>query len=308
MRKIAHTISPFISCLFLIAFLAGCDKFDEEVNPVIPISGESIAPGSPLIVKLLTDEQVSGQAEVNIIASPSMGKLTLFKEGLVLYYPNSDFSRGLDSFVYSISSGGDVNSKDTVNVIVDDQMRTQCVPTAVVDSLKTFENQPVAGFIFDNDEFCGEPMRVFGVYDPLNGDVYLSSDSTRYFPKEGFTGHDQFLYYFEDKDENHVYGYVNIEVLPDSANSGCTVLANTDYYKRTVKSQMEVYVLLNDNYCHPYELSVKQEPAYGTAYFDSSGHLIYEPYDTATFTHDELTYNLKVGNVTDTARVIIEAY
>lgn len=138
--------------------------------------------------------------------------------------------------------------------------------------------------------------------------MHLRSDSTTYFPNAGFTGHDQFLYYFEDKDENPVYGYVNIEVLPDSANSGCTVLANTDYYQGAVESQMGVYVLLNDNYCHPYELSVKQGPAYGIAYFDSSSHLIYEPYDTATFTYDELTYNLKVGNVADTARVIIQGF
>lgn len=166
MRKIADTILSYISCLFLIVFLTGCDTFDEEINPIIPLNGESIAPGSPLIVKLLTDEQVSGQAEINIIASPSMGNLTLFERGLVLYYPNPDFSKGLDTFVYSISDGGAITSKDTVTIIVDEQMRTQCVPTAVADSLQTFENQPVADFIFDNDEFCGESKMVVGVYPP----------------------------------------------------------------------------------------------------------------------------------------------
>jgi hypothetical protein len=193
-------------------------------NPPVAVDDAvSTQPGQPVIVGVLLNDSDPDSDPISVVSATagSRGTTTVNSGLTVTYTPNTAFTSGSDTFVYTISDGkgGTASAVVTVTVVPPPPNRA---PIANADTATTRVSVPVnidvlggttAGSVADTDP-DGDPLVVTGVAGFVNGAAGIQLDGTVTFtPTAGFTGTGSFTYTIADGRGGSATGNVTVTVL-----------------------------------------------------------------------------------------------
>jgi VCBS repeat-containing protein len=147
------------------------------------------------------------------ITNPTHGSLTFNGDGSFVYTPNPTY-RGMDSFTYRVSDGGDDSNTATVSIRVDS------TPVANNDGYSVAEEGTLnvsvgQGVLINDTDGDLDPLTASLVAGPANGVLSLvSNGSFTYTPNINFHGQDTFTYRANDGDQFSNAATVTITVTP----------------------------------------------------------------------------------------------
>ena len=155
----------------------------------------------------------------------------------IRYTPDASGS-GSDTFTYEIESDGG-RATGTVSVEIEAP-----APTAVDDSARTEENQPVSVDVLANDlDGFGQPLTIIDVENPLNGTTRIEGTAVVYTPETDFVGTDSFEYTIREQNGGTASATVTITI--ELANT--PPIAQDDFLLTNMTDTVVVDVLANDS-------------------------------------------------------------
>ncbi len=153
------------------------------------------------------------------------------------YTPNANYN-GTDSFIVEVSDG---NGADEVTVMVTIESIND-VPTAIDDSVSTYENSPVSIDVLSNDgDIDGDVLMITTHSSPVHGSAVASADSITYIPYTNFIGSDSFTYIVDDGNGATVQATVNVTVWPMD-NDGANEPSGVDGNHNGIEDRFENHV------------------------------------------------------------------
>jgi uncharacterized repeat protein (TIGR01451 family) len=151
----------------------------------------STAQNFPVTVNILSNDNYSNLAAINITQQPINGSVVVNGLSSVTYTPNNNYS-GSDSFKYTITDENGTSEEATVNISVTPPV----APTAVADNFFVLVNSPTEINVLANDNQGSGPFdQITIVSNPSNGFVSVNPDKTiTYTPNNNYAGNDLFQY------------------------------------------------------------------------------------------------------------------
>ncbi|MFO8236082.1 MAG: Ig-like domain-containing protein, partial [Bacteroidales bacterium] len=260
---------------------------------------------TPVDINILrNDSNLKDRIQISEYSDPSHGSIDINDEdSTITYTPDTDYL-GRDDFEYQICDYDD--QCDEAKVIVEVR-KDNIEPVAVPDSANTFMNQKVKIHVLNNDYGLDDGVGRVTLFDrPSNGNALVQTDNTvDYYPEEGYTGTDQFIYKVDDIDGDWDTAKVTLNI--DTMANNIPVAVD-DYRATEMDVPVEVDVLANDS-------SLKDEPLYvwitdeaenGEAKVpEGTNNVYYEP-NSNFVGKDTLQYTVfDNDDDSDTAKVII---
>lgn len=208
--------------------------------------------------------------------APQNGTVELLSDGRIRYRPYFNVP-GTDSFRYEITDGSRL-AEATVSVEI---IKTNLEPIAVNDEIYAVKDTSIVITPLANDYDPESGAVAFTsravLQYPANGTLTRESfTSFRYTPNPGFLGLDTFRYEISDGHGAFAAGNVSIAVeLPNASP-----VARNDSAQTVINRAVTIDVVANDSDPDGHSLallSLKQNPAAGTAAIVSSSQIRYTP-------------------------------
>ncbi len=153
------------------------------------------------------------------------------------YTPNANYN-GSDSFVVEVSDG---NGADEITVMVTIE-NINDAPTAINDSVSTYENSSVSIDVLSNDgDIDGDALVIAVHSNPAQGSAVALVDSITYIPDTDFIGSDSFTYIVDDGNGAVVQATVNVTVWPMD-NDGANEPSGVDGNHNGIEDRFENHV------------------------------------------------------------------
>jgi hypothetical protein len=215
-----RTLKGPASLLVLVTILS-CDSFKEDfIEPakqvIFSTTEYYVMPGSSVVIDL---QSVIKQSYTNVSLSISQNPLrgTATQLGtLVKYYPSHEFLEGMDQFVFSVLSGGEVIATETITIFMKQKVEElPCPLYAMEDKVYVRSGSTVFVEFLKNDRICGinnSPLQISIHLNPRFGEGKLVGDSIIvYTAGPEYKGRDELVYKLSDSSgENFSYGIINI--------------------------------------------------------------------------------------------------
>ncbi|MDP2694873.1 MAG: tandem-95 repeat protein, partial [Gallionella sp.] len=243
---------------------------------------------------VLGNDNFSGTTSISAVTQGTHGTVTVNGDKTITYTPVADFN-GLDSYTYSVTSGG-ITETATVNVTVSPvvDITTDAVTTAE-DAAITFNAITGVGGVGSADNFEGTPV-LTSVTQGLHGAItFNGTGAVTYTPVADFNGADSFTYTVTSPAGVTETATVNVTVTPvvDIANDVANTLEDTAVITN---------VLGNDSFAGTTSISAVTQGTHGTVTVNGDKTITYTP--VADFNGlDSYTYSVTTGGVTETANV-----
>ncbi len=312
--------------LFIVLGAAGCDRIVVDVLPTITLADITTnyvaLPTQQVAIDLKNWPNLKETATFRIDKQPQTGSLTLEKDGLLLYSPNTSFIAGDDNFTVSIDPDGSAKKPTAIPLTIsmatsDDKL--PCTVGAVADGMQTPLNKSVAIAVLKNDQVCDgilNPASLFVKIAPKNGTASIEGETIVYTPNANFIGRDSFIYRVSTTGTATPKRYIAVVVIRvGQPSSDCKQVLNNDvvnYRQLFVSDSVFVPVLANDELCKSPQttpITITKAPAVGSANIVKrwngpifSQLVVYKPTAGAPGP-DELTYQRCEGSTCQTATV-----
>jgi hypothetical protein len=287
-------------------FTVSCDSFEKDAitgENEVTVSDKQFytLPNSSTVIDLKSIVKAYSNVTLMVNDEPDHGNLTKIGESIFNYRPNSDFTKGKDSFGIEISKDGKVLLTDSIIIIVDsDTTQFPCTLVAVEDSV-WYDNSPNPGptatrvWVLENDRLCGvakEDVIITVISTPMHGIANVKSPQHILYEADAhYGGSDQFVYRISSSTDsaNFSYGLVNISVYDGT----CTLNPLDDFVDVNYDEVSKDFDLMaNDQFCAgATSFFIVTYPKGNVTLFDN-GIIRYTPPPIGVKTVDTLVYQL----------------
>lgn len=232
--------------------------------------------------------------KATLVKTTQHGTLVLKQDGTFTYMPELNYN-GTDSFKYTASDGKDVSNEATVTITV---KPVNDPPIAAPDVAVTDEDVPVAIPVLANDSDVDDVLKgsmIVIVTKPAHGTavVNTSNGKVNYTPSLNYYGSDSFTYKLKDSG-GAFSNVVTVSITVNPVNDA--PFAAPDQATTPEDVPVDIPVLNNDtdvdNAIDASSVTVKTNPAHGTATVNPDGSLHYIP-NKDYFGTDTFTYTVK---------------
>ena len=229
------------------------------------------------INQLANDWGICFEPIVTINTQPSHGVATVDENGHIVYLPLDGFE-GTDVLTYTVCNScnpATACDQTTVTIVVGGGGNPV---DAQPDIVQTPYETPVTVDVLAND--IGQNLIVTQVGDAENGTVVINPNGTiTYYPNDGFSGTDYFLYTVCNGDNVCEQTLVSVTVLPESIGNQSPT-ANNDVAETPFNTPVTINVLANDSDPENGILTItgiSDQPEHGTVTINPDGTITYTP-------------------------------
>ncbi len=316
------------SLLFTLgAFLLyNCDVLESDVAPKpneIEVVGNKvyIMENGTGTIDLRSLVQSSGSVQLNVTSQPLKGELSTILPGLLQYSPHTGFSKGKDSFRFSVySASNTLLMEDSVIIIVeDDSTNLPCGIYAQNDFFYTVTSKVTLDVLL-NDSYCIDSTKL-GIeifrpeanFPPYFGTAQVVNNRIEYTPGATYQGNDKIVYKVFNKDDHSVF---SVAVAYIAQAQPCNFRLGNDYYHFSKDSLNQIFsdtlqlqVFQNDQLCQPindFSFSIIEDGYVGTASYGSTSPIQYRyPSPITKAFSDSVVYQLCYDGQCKSAKVYI---
>lgn len=294
----------FKALIFISLF--GCDTFEEDsIIEAQQIDGKIdvvALSNNATIIDLKSYMTINGTVTIRITDEPKLGVIDYLAIDLLKYTPTKGIGEGKDKVAFSVSGGNqNLLFYDTLNIQILSGVADSCFFYAVQDQYSVPTDSIVFLNVMENDFICDSTATLTISNPPIFGNVEVIGTSLKY--TSGIQeNRDSLVYKVTGSDPSKTtYASVTIDV------GNCIVQLQDDYqYYDLGIVELKFLVLSNDMLCNKtVTASVKEQPQFGTAVFDSDNFLSYFPDKDSTYT-DSLVYEVCYTGGCKQARVFFD--
>jgi len=313
-------LSKFLG-MGLIALLSACDVLEQDATPdgsSIKIDGSKFytLPNNSAYIDLYSLVKTQEKVQLKVVSQPSKGAISEMGKGVLKYSPNTSFTKGSDSFRFSVlTTDNKLLRTDSVVIVVEkDSTKLPCGIYTQSDYVDAPATGSITVNVLKNDILCDSAHIALEIYNPsafpLHGSALVIGNKIKYTPNSSFKGTDQVFYKVKSTLDSSKY------------NIGIVFLASKDFTLRndtfTIRKDtlgtntLSLYVFKNDSLPYNggtnYTSSVISQPHHGTTTIYGTSIVFYQLTSPPAVMTDSLTYQVCKGATCKTAKAYIKIY